>query len=312
MNAPNAVPVPVPVASSSRPVERAQNAASGPIRAATTTPLRRAPSPRAGRRGLATIRAGLSVRDLALLRSVAAHRYLTTRQIEGFHFADHATPLTGARVARRVLRRLHELRVLAHLEGRVGGVRAGSASYVWRVGPIGDRLLRDSLGGTRRRQREPGRLFLDHCLAVAHAHLALVAADRAGRLELLEVQTEPDCWRSFTGLGGERLVLQPDLYIVTGDPTEPAYVNHWFCEIDRGTESLPRLLRKSAHYSAYRRSGREQQARGSFPLVLWIMRDEEKAERLQTAIRRRDDLDSALFRTTTPEVWAALVAGGLT
>jgi hypothetical protein len=256
------------------------------------------------------VRESLSARDWDVLRVVARHRYLTTRQIEAWHFHDHATPLTGARVCRRVLRRLAELRVLDPLERRIGGVRAGSASFVWQAGPTGDRLLHEQAGRPRRRQREPGRLFLRHCLAVADAHLALVQARRSGGLELVTVQTEPECWRPFTGLGGARLVLQPDLYVVTGDPVDPAFVNCWFVEVDRGTENPARLLAKCGRYEAYRRTGMEQADGDSFPLVVWVMADDGQAERLGEAIRRDSGLDDRLYRVTTAALFTGLVRGG--
>jgi Replication-relaxation len=313
VNPAHPVPAAVPAASPNNRVSHAQNTPSRRTVATTTTPVRR-PSPpagsRAGRRVVAGLAVSLSARDKAVLVSVAGHRYLTSRQIERFHFTDHATPLTGARVARRVLRRLHALHVIAHLERRVGGVHAGSASYVWQVGPAGDRLLRGQNGGARRRQREPGRLFLEHCLAVADTHLRLIEADRGGVIELVEVQTEPDCWRRFTGLGGARLVLQPDLYAVTGDRTDPAYVNRWFLEVDRGSESLPTLLKKCQHYEAYRKSGIEQANGDAFPLVVWILPDENRLTRLQTAISRSNRLEPALFRLTTPEHFVDVVARG--
>jgi hypothetical protein len=241
---------------------------------------------------------------------VAAHRYLTTRHIEGFWFANHATALTGARVARRVLRRLAAINVLTNIERRIGGVRAGSASYIWTISPAGDRILRAEAGGKRTRQREPGRLFLDHCLEVADAHLDLVRAHRAAELELVDVQCEPDCWRPFTGLGGARLVLQPDLYVITGDPTDRAFVNRWFVEIDRGTENPARLLAKCGYYQAYRRSGVEQQSGGGFPLVVWVMPDDQHAARLKTSIQRDRDLDARLLRITTPARFLDVVKAG--
>ena len=90
----------------------------------------------------------------------------------------HASQLAGARICRRVLARLTDERLLARLQRRVGGVRAGSASFVYALGPIGRRLLDE-----RHRYTEPSQLFLDHTLAVADAHIAIVQADRDGRLE---------------------------------------------------------------------------------------------------------------------------------
>jgi hypothetical protein len=306
----DAVPVALPVAWSGPAVNLASEHGSARTRAATVTPSDRDPS-RVGRRGLAVVRGSLSARDWQVLDGVAAHRYLTTRQVEAFWFHDHATPLSGARVCRRVLRRLAQLRILMHLVRRIGGVRAGSASFVWQVGPVGDRLLRERSERARRRQREPGRLFLEHCLAVADTHLVLVQADRAGDLELIEVQTEPDCWRIFTGIGGARLSLQPDLYAVTGDPADPDYVNCWFVEMDRRTEPLPRLLAKCARYEACRQAGAGRADDEGFPVVVWVMPDQQRAERLTLAIQRDRGLDPQLYRVTTTEGLARVVGGGV-
>jgi len=190
-------------------------------------------------------------------------------------------------------------------------MRAGSSSYVWQIGPVGERLIRSGADGTRKRQHEPGKMFLDHCLAVADAHLALIRAHRASELELLAVQTEPECWRRFMGLGGARLILQPDLHVVTGDPADPDFVNCWFAEIDRGTENPARLLAKCARYEAYRRTGAEQGDGNSFPLVVWVMSDQHQAERLHQLIERDTALDQRLYRVTTADQFAALIREGV-
>lgn len=295
-----------------------QTPTSGHVRvqSGATTVLRSTPQnapSRIGRRGLAVIGESLSERDWQVLRSVAQHRYLATRHIETLHFENHATPATGARVCRRTLRRLAGLRVLATLERRIGGVRAGSAGYVWQVGPVGDRLLRQDSdhARTRTRQHEAGRLFLGHCLAVAEAHIALVQAQRRGELELVSVQTEPACWRVFTGLGGARISLQPDLYVMTGDPADSAFVNCWFVEVDRGTENPARLLAKCERYEAYRATGAEQADGDSFPIIVWAMSDERQVERLADAIARAAYLDHRLFRVTTAEGLLGVIRGGV-
>src|SRR5205085_4544141 len=165
-----------------------------------------------GRRGLAPLRERRSERDLDVIRSVAEHRFLTTRQVEALHFADHATELAGARVCRRVLARLTDERLLTRLQRRVGGVRAGSASFVYALGPVGGRLM----DRQRRRLVEPSTTFLAHTLAVAQAHVELTHASRTGQLELMSVDVEPSCWRRYTGPGGARELLRPDLYVVIG------------------------------------------------------------------------------------------------
>ncbi|MDQ1743469.1 MAG: hypothetical protein QOE23_1808 [Pseudonocardiales bacterium] len=247
----------------------------------------------------------LGDRDRAILDSVAAHRLLTTVQIERFHFMGHQSPEAAARICRRVLHRLHELRVIEHLDRRVGGVRAGSASYVWRVGLIGDRLLRTDPDQPRARRKEPSLRWLEHCLAIADTHLMLRDLTTSAAIELLQVQTEPACWRTAASFGDR--ILKPDLLAVTaaGD-----YEDHWYIEVDRATESLPTLLRKCAQYEDYRRTGTEQQEHGVFPLVVWIVPDDIRAGKLRAAITASRSLDSDLYRICTPASFPEIITGG--
>jgi len=262
---------------------------------------------RVGRRRLAVIRDGLSERDWAILGTVAAHRFLTTKQVQAFHFTDHASDVSAARVCRRVLERLHRDRLLGTLQRRVGGVRAGSASFVWYLDTVGDRLLREkSSAGPRRRSFEPSLHFLQHTLAVADLHLQLRKAAFTGAIELLRVETEPACHRRYPHLGGGLSTLKPDLYAVTaaGD-----FEDSWFFELDLGTESLPRLLGKCAEYEAYRRSSLEQQASGVFPLVVWLITEARRRDALRAAIAKDPGLPDELFRVLDPHDLPALVAG---
>lgn len=281
---------------STSPAERAPKAKTGPTAAAAR--LSRGQADRVAR--------SLGDRDRAILNTVRMHRFLTTAEIERFHFSDHSSSEAASRICRRVLKRLHQLRVLEHLDRRVGGVRAGSTSYVWRVGLLGDRLLRlESTDQPRARRKEPSLRHLEHCLAVAGTHLALRDVAATGRIELLEVQTEPRCWRTAASFGDR--ILKPDLFAVTaaGD-----YEDHWYIEVDRATESLPTLLRKCAQYEEYRRTGAEQQARGVFPLVVWIVPDKARAAKLAAGIAASRSLDKDLYRICTPASLPALILGG--
>lgn len=256
-----------------------------------------------GRRGLDQLREILSERDLSVTRSVKEHRFLTARQIEELHFANHTTGHAGARVCRRVLARLSKDRVLTRLERRVGGVRAGSASFVYALGPIGSRLLDEH----RRRYTEPSALFLDHTLAIAETHIQLARAARNGQLELLKVEIEPSCWRRYTGPGGAPETIRPDLYVITASGD---FEDYWFLEIDRSTESPAAIGRKCRAYEAYWRTGREQETRGTFPLVTWVAPNDERAKRLGTIIGSTRNLKQELFRVTTSECLVELIARG--
>jgi Replication-relaxation len=256
-----------------------------------------------GRRGLAQLRERLSERDLAVVRSVRDHRFLTARQVEALHFVDHASDLAGARVCRRVLARLSDGRLLARLDRRIGGVRAGSASFVYALGPVGSRLVDDH----RRRFSEPSAVFLEHTLALAQTHVELVQAARAGRLELVSVDVEPRCWRRYTGSGGAPEIVKPDLYVVTGSGE---FEDCWFIEIDCGTESPAALSRKCRAYESYWRSGREQAAHDTFPLVVWVAPNETRERQIKTNIVSLRALKHDLFRVTKAPDLVELLAGG--
>ena len=128
----------------SRVVSAATGPASGPL------------SPR----GLLLLREQLSGRDLAILGQVSDLRLMTARQIEAIHFplTEHDSARGAARARQRVLERLTRQGLLSRLERRIGGVRAGSAAFVYALGPTGQRVLMPD--GARRRYYEPTERFL--------------------------------------------------------------------------------------------------------------------------------------------------------
>lgn len=215
----------------------------------------------------------LSGRDRAILWQVGELRLMSGRQIEAVHFPSeaHATASTAARHCRRVLERLVRDRLLVRLARRVGGVRAGSQTFIYGLGPIGHRLLHQD--GTRLRTYEPGLAFVDHQLAVAQLVVDLIVASRRGQLVLLGVQGEPVCWRNVPSFG--RAVLRPDLFLAIG-VGELEY--RWFVEIDRATHHAPSLRRKARLYESYYRSGVEQAKHDVFPRVIWVTPNDARAE----------------------------------
>ena len=262
---------------------------------------------RLGRRGLEVLQSELSGRDMAIVARVADLRLMSARQIEAIHFTpdDHASAITAARSARRVLERLVRDRLLVRLTRRVGGVRAGSASFVYAIGPVGQRLI--GREQPRVRFREPSATFALHTLAITQFIVELTTASRMKRFELLGLQPEPTCWRTTTAAMGVVATLRPDLFVSVG---VGEYEHRWFIEIDLGTEHLATLLRKCAAYEVYYHTGTEQHHNGVFPRVLWIMRGSDRVERLRTAIDGDGQLTSALFTVTTEVTAMDIVAGG--
>lgn len=279
----------------------------------TTTPVRRSPERRISATGIDAIAGHLTDRDRAILRSVQQHRFLTVRQIQALHFADLA-PTSARRTAKRTLARLRDLRVLGALTQRVGGAHGGSHGLIHYVDATGDRLLRGRSGREARRTYEPSARFVNHRLAIADLHIALIAANRDGGLGLVESAVEPATWRTFVGVGAARRTLKPDLYAETA--TSDDLVHAWLIEVDLGTEHIPTLLAKCREYEAYRQTGIEQDRHGAFPLVVWSIThaDPAKAERrrqaLLEAIAADRSLTAALFRIVAPEQLLSLIRNG--
>jgi len=249
---------------------------------------------RIGRQGLLALEERLSDRDRRILEHVSRLRLLHARQIQCLLFPEeqHSSASSAARCCRRVLGRLTEDGLLVRLERRVGGIRAGSASFIYAISPLGYRLIEPT--GKRRRLREPSLRFVDHTLAVSELVVAVTLRARDGAWELVEWQSEPTSWRDVVTLGGT-VVLRPDLFLVlaVGD-----YELRWFIEIDRATEHLPAITRKCRLYNTYYRSGTEQRHHQVFPRTLWIAPTERRAESLRDTIAADQRLARGLFVVT--------------
>jgi hypothetical protein len=226
----------------------------------------------------------LSSRDFDVIRRVSALRFVTGDQLARLCFTGDADRQANARSARRALLRLVHLDVLARLPRPIGGIRAGSAGFVYYLAIGGQRLA--ELRGwqperPRRRSLVPGTLFVRHSLQVAELHARLVEADRSGRFELLELVAEPTSWRAFGGVGHQRDWLKPDSYVRLG---LGAFEDSYFIEVDRGTEGSRALERQLNLYVRYHAAGAEQARHGVFPKCLWLTLTAERATALEACV----------------------------
>lgn len=261
------------------------------------------------RSDLVSVQGSLTERDYRLLRDVEKYRLLTTRQIQRLHFNDaHPTGVAAARACNRTLARLRDAGVLKALNRRIGGARAGSAGYVWFVGSTGDRLLNSlsSGSGRRRNYREPSRHFVAHTLAIAELAVQTCEAARRGRIELIQLQTEPASWQRSLSAQGVALSLKPDLRLITAIGE---FEHHWFIEVDLDTEHLPVIRRQCAAYAAYRATGRYQAQHGLFPAVLWVAPTEARAAALRAAAGATDGAQGELFRVCTSADYLPVISG---
>lgn len=268
-------------------------------------------SQRISRQQLDHIREQLNDRDEALLHALDRHRLLTTRQLASFCFADKQTDTAALRATNRALAKLQSLHLIVALERRIGGVRAGSGSYVWAVAVVGGRLLQLLDAGTdtvrRRRSFEPSAAFLEHTLAVAEVHLRLRAAERRDLIRLSDVQFEPACWRPYLGSGGGLVRLKPDLAAVT---ETASFEDHWFFEIDLATEPPSRIIQKCLQYQEYQRTGTEQRRLGLFPAVIWIVPTITRRDTLTRRLETELNITDGLFTIITLDQLDDLLTGG--
>jgi hypothetical protein len=251
-----------------------------------------------------TLAGHLTDRDVRILEDLERFRLLTTRQLQRLHFrarpfGPHATVSGATRGTTRVLKRLESHGAISRLDRRIGGIKHGSAVTLWQLGAAGERVLRHRDGRTqRRRYDEPGGAFTAHAVAVADVVVAMRERAAVGDFELLALQAEPMCWRTFNGPGTVVTTLKPDLFAVTADATTETYS---FVEVDLGTEHLPAVLRKCHTYQRYHAAGAEQRSNGVFPAVVWIVKTERRADSIRSAINGEPDLDAALFWIITSD-----------
>lgn len=236
--------------------------------------------------------ARLGTRDRQVLSAVGLLGLVSAQQIERMFFAG----ADRSRVRRRSLQRLVDLGVLARLERRIGGVRAGSDGYVYVLDRLGRRLHEPERRGRLRTPEEPGLLFVRHALAVSELYVLTVEAERAGRLGLLSWEAEPTCHRPFAGPLGAPQVLKPDAYLRLG---VGAFEDHYFIELDTGSHRRGAIHRKLDTYLAYFKSGREQARGGVFPKALWVATSDRRADQLSEWIEGLPAEARRLFAVTT-------------
>jgi Replication-relaxation len=253
----------------------------------------------------------LGASERRLIETVAQLKLMSHAQLAALLALERGElpAASRARIARRTLKRLSDAGLLARLTRRVGGVRAGSAGYVYYLGPAGQRLMAywQGRGLTRGRFRpEPGGRYVRHRLSVSELYVQLAQAASGGRLELLSFEAEPECWRAYTdGFGGQTL-LKPDAYVRLG---LGAYEDSFFVEVDLGSESRQVIARKTAAYLAYFHTGTEQAERGVFPRVLLFTTSEARRAALVEVCARLPAEAWSLFTVARLDQALAVLTG---
>jgi hypothetical protein len=281
---------------------------------------------RISKRRLTECKDTLSQRDKDILRTVQLCKFVKTDQVGRLHFREAVTFSAVLRAATRGLTKLQKLGLVKALARRIGGVRAGSTSYVWTLAAAGAALLdlceqngesaKRSQGKARKRVFEPTYIFLKHTLAVAGIYVQLheICSDSGNTnsdnssIELQKTELEPNCWRSYIAPHGGTVCLKPDLYAVTASG---GWENHWFFEADLDTEAPSRIIRKCEGYINYFHTGTQQEKSGVFPRVVWLVPDDKRMECLRRHIGENLREYTKLFAVITAQGLDELVKTGL-
>jgi Replication-relaxation len=229
----------------------------------------------------------LTERDRLIAKDCFEFRVLTTSQIKRLHFR-------GSRTAVARLDLLYRLRVLDRFRPSVP-MGQGTAPYHWILDEAGALIVADCLG------RERAQLGWQHSVAASVAtsqklahHVEVneffvrlaIEADTVGGA-LSEWYGERTCHQVFSG------TVVPDSWgVLTVPGREPL---HLLVELDRGSESSPRLRKKAEDYAMFLPN---TSLKGLHPLVLLLV---SSARRAQTAIAAVSDIDAPI----AVAVWSA-------
>jgi hypothetical protein len=231
----------------------------------------------------------MSDRDWQLLNFVSEHRLASGKQLIRRFWLTRGHDTAAARAGRRALKRLADARVIDRLPIRaVGGLHGGSDTIIYGVGAAGVKLLARH-GLIQGRLGTPGERYVRHTLSCTELAVALHEADRDGALELIEIQSEPACWRGYIGPGACRVVLKADLFVRIG--VGRVSEDRWLIEVDLATEASTTIRAKAERHLAFYRSGSET----VHPRVLWVVPDLRRAQQITDVLRRLPTPASQLF-----------------
>jgi hypothetical protein len=245
----------------------------------------------------------LTPADWEVLRTLEVVRVATGLQLQRLHHGGIGDAAKQRRL--RQLTRLSRWRTVTRLARRVGGHGAGSMSTIYCLDVAGQRLL-DTDRDRPRTPWTPSTPFLFHALTVTELYVELVETERKGALQLLDFSAEPACWRNFTDRRGDGVPLKPDALVVIG---LGAFQDSWFVEIDRATESRPRITAKARLYVEYHATGLEQVRHDVFPRVVWVVPNATRQEQIINALRRLDAEGWDLFAVVTVDAIIAAMTG---
>ena len=252
----------------------------------------------------------LDTREMKILEHLHKVKFATSDQLRRVFFTENKNDTAGLRACNRATKRMKEVGVIDHLDQQVGGKRGGSSGKIWTFSGTGYNLLKlenTKLKVGRKRLYEPTSiLFLEHMLAINEIYTKLLELNQQKKIELLEAQHEPRCWRTFSERGIS-FYVKPDLFASLVPAREREFETVYFLEIDRATEAPSKVIKKCKQYITYYNSGIEQRQNGVFPFVVWITPNRKRCEQLIRYIHENLPKAEMLFRVITAEEFNLLI-----
>ena len=219
-----------------------------------------------------------------VLRFLLRFTVSTTSQLTCLFYMDRISQHARELACWRMLHRLHDHGLIACLPRRVGGLTGGSTPSLWYLTNAGTKLAQQNSKPEKqsmriRKNEPPATSILNHKLMVVETYVQLNQLKQDERLDVLDFQPEPACWRQYLTYTGGLNTLKLDAWAHT-IAHNAKYEWYWFLEIDMSTENLATINRKADVYEAYRRTGSEQQHSSVFPKVIWIVPDQTREHQL--------------------------------
>jgi hypothetical protein len=247
----------------------------------------------------------MTERDWQIAGEINRLRAASGHQLERLCFAEVREGRSRTATRSRALGRLVRWGVIAPVGRRIGGRQRGSSVAVYVLDRTGQRLLRQIQLETGERVRvrrpvPPGPYATAHVLAVAELYTTLVEQARGTEVVVAAFAAEPGAhWPN--GLGG---LLKPDAYAVL----ERGEVrDHWWCEVDMATESLPVIRAKLQTYLDFRQRG-EAGPGGLTPWVLVSTVSERRRDAIRRLVRRLPEAADLAHVVLNTEAAATMLA----
>lgn len=242
----------------------------------------------------------LTERDWLILWTLYRLNSASIGQIYRLHFQG-----VTMRNCQYVMKRLLEWRAVVALETRIGGIRSGSGQRIYSLDPAAVRLLRITEGEkeiTGLRETVSVRWSHRHFLTVTELYVQCVEGDRKGDLRLAGFAAEPACWWLDENGG----ILKPDAHVKVGVPGTTRR-QHWWIEVDLGTESTPVLRAKFIAYLKFAARG-VPGPDGAVPRVLVTVEDGTRRAALQRVVSRLGDDAGQFIHIATFDSAVAVMA----